>query len=89
MVNIPSLRNLNTFLLSASHEAHHLLSMPAIYNAYTSRSPFSDFIGILRWIEEAARSTINALLLEEELKTPSDGIREGNWMEVCTHLHSN
>ena len=89
MVNIPSLRNLRTFLLSDAHEAHHLLSMPAIYNVYNSSSRFEDFIEVLRWIEVSARSTINALAIEEPLKTPSEGITEGDWMEVWTYLSSN
>jgi len=63
--------------------------MLAIYNAYTSRSPFNDFIEVLRWIEETARLTINALLLEPPLESPSEGMPEGNWMEVCIYLHSN
>jgi len=47
MVNIPSLRSLRTFLLLAAHEAHHLLSMPALYNFYTSCSLFNGFMDIL------------------------------------------
>jgi len=82
MVNVPSLRCLRTFLLSDAHEAHHLLSMPAIYNVYNSSSPFEDFIEILRWIEDSTRSTINALVIEPPLEAPLEGITEGDWMEV-------
>jgi len=63
--------------------------MPAIYNVYNSSSQFEDFIEILRWIEVSARLTINALAIEEPLKTPSEGIEEGDWMEVWTYLPSN
>jgi len=86
MVNIPSLRSLRTFLLLAAHEAHHLLSMPALYNVYTSCSPFDGFMDVLRWIEETASLTVNALVLEPALKAPSGGIAEGNWIEVRMYL---
>jgi len=63
--------------------------MPAIYNVYISSSPFNDFMEILQWIAEVTRLTINALLIEPPLEAPSEGITEGDWMEVRMYLLPN
>lgn len=82
MVNVPSLRHLREFLLSPAHEAHHLLSMPAFYHAYSSSCPFKGIFGILEWIEVVARETINGLMVEPPLEQVSAVIPEDEWTKV-------
>lgn len=85
MVNVPSLRDLRAFLDPRGRKSHHLLSMPALYHVYTSTTPFNEFISVLVWIEETARTTINALNVETPLNPPSTDFTEDDWIQVWTN----
>lgn len=88
MINVSSLHHLREFLLSPVHEAHYLLSMPALYHIYISSLPFEGALDLFKWIESVAHETINQLVVEPPLKQNSNVIQEDEWTKVFTCFSS-